>query len=99
MLLIFLLLEILFTFQILFPFPVSPPEPPYAIPPPSVFMRELPHPPIHSCLLTLAFHYTGASSLHRIKSLSSHSCPTRPSSATYEAGTMGPSISNLWLVF
>jgi hypothetical protein len=30
--------------------------------------------------------------------LSSHSCPTRPSSATHAAGAMGPSMCTLWLV-
>ena len=35
-------------------------------------MTELPHPPTHSCLTILAFLYTGASSLHKIKGLPSH---------------------------
>ena len=56
------------------------------------------HPLTHSHLPSLAFSYTGASSLHRTKSLSSHSCPTRPSSATYVAGAMSPSMCTLWLV-
>ena len=34
--------------------------------------RMLTHPPIHSCLTPLVFLYTGASSLHRTKGLSSH---------------------------
>jgi hypothetical protein len=40
----------------------------------------------------LAFPYTGASSLHKTKSLSSHWCPTRPSSTTYSDGDMGSSL-------
>jgi hypothetical protein len=36
----------------------------------------------HSCLPALAFPYTGALSLHRIKGLSSHWYLTRPSSTT-----------------
>ena len=54
------------------PFPGSLLETPYSIPPPSASMRVLPHPPTHSCLPTLAFPYTGASSLHRTKDLPSH---------------------------
>jgi hypothetical protein len=37
-------------------------------------------------------------SLHKTKNLSSHWCLTRPSSATYAAGAMGPSVCTLWLV-
>jgi hypothetical protein len=37
-------------------------------------------------------------SLHKTKGLSSHSCPTRQSSATYKAGAMSPSLYTLWLV-
>ena len=47
------------------PFPVSPLEPP--IPSPTT-----PIPLTHSHLTTLAFPYTGVSSLHRTKGLSSH---------------------------
>jgi hypothetical protein len=46
----------------------------------------------------LAFPCTGASNLHWMKGLFSHWCPTRPSSATYAAGAMGPSMCTLWLV-
>ena len=53
-------------------FPVSPPETPYPIPLPPASKRLLPQPPTHSCLPTLAFPYTGASSLHGTKGLSSH---------------------------
>jgi hypothetical protein len=54
--------------------------------------------PAHSHFSILAFPYTWASSLHRTKGLSSHWCPTRPSSATYAAGAMGPSMCTLWLM-
>ena len=37
-----------------------PPEAPYPIPAPPVSMRVF-HPPTHSCLPALLFHYTGAS--------------------------------------
>jgi hypothetical protein len=55
-------------------------------------------PPIHSCLPALAFHCIGLSNLHRTKGLFSHWCPTRPSSATYAAGAMGPFICIPWLM-
>ena len=87
----------LFTFQLLSPFPVSPPETSYPFPPPAS-MKACPHPLTHSCLPTLAFPYTGASSLHRTKGLFSHWFPTRPSSAPYTAGAMGPSMCTPWLV-
>jgi len=70
------------TFQMLYPFTVSPLETPYLHRPPTASMTVLPHLPTHSCLPTPAFHYTGASSLHKTKGLSFHRCPTRPSSAT-----------------
>ena len=44
---------------------------PFQVPNPAS-MRVLPHPATHSCLTNLAFLYTGASSLHRTKSLSYH---------------------------
>jgi hypothetical protein len=78
------------------PFPISPypVNPHYILPfPPS--MRVLPHPPTHSHLTSLALPYTRASSLHRTKGLSFHWCPTKPSSATYAAGAMGPSLGAL----
>jgi hypothetical protein len=88
----FLKLFSLFTLQILSPFLISPPKPPYPIPP-------LPaHQPTHSCFPILAFPYTGTLSLHKIKGLSPHWCPTRQSSATYPAGAMGPSMCTPWLV-
>jgi hypothetical protein len=49
-------------------------------------------------LQPLAFPYTGASSLHRTKGLSSLWCTTRPSSATYVTGAMGHSMCTPWLV-
>ena len=39
--------------------------------------------PTHSCFLALAFPCTGAYNLCKTKGLTSHWCPTRPSSATY----------------
>jgi len=60
-------------------------------------MRVFPQSPTHSCLPTLAFPYTGASSLGRTKGFSSHWCPTKPSSATYAAGATGCSMCTLWL--
>ena len=54
------------------PFLVSPLQTPYPISPYLASMRVLPHPPNHSCLTTLAFLYTGASSLHRAKGLPFH---------------------------
>jgi hypothetical protein len=80
----------LFTFQMLSPLQVSPPETPHSIPPPPTSMRVLPHPPTHSCN---PLHW--GIEHHRTKSCSSHRCPTRPSSATYSARDMGPSICTL----
>jgi hypothetical protein len=55
-------------------------------------MMMFPNSPTHSYLPALAFPYSGASKLHRIKGFSSHGCITRPSFATYVAGAMGPSL-------
>jgi hypothetical protein len=82
----------LFTFQMLFPFLVSPLKTPI----PSSSPWSL---PTHSCSPDLAFPYNGTSSLHRIKGLSSHWWPTRPSSATYAAGAMVHSMCTLSLLF
>jgi hypothetical protein len=60
----------LFTFQMLSPFPVFPLETPYIIPLP--LLLRMPPLLIPSLLTALAFLYTGASSLHRPKGLSSH---------------------------
>jgi hypothetical protein len=49
------------------------PQNPYPIPSPPA------HQPTHSHFPVLAFSYSGAPSLLRSKSLSSHRCPTRPS--------------------
>jgi hypothetical protein len=86
----------LFICQIVSPFPISPPKTPYPISPASI--RMFSYPSIHLCLTALAFPYTGALSLPRTKSLSSHWSPTRLSSATYAARAMGPTICFLWLV-
>jgi hypothetical protein len=61
-------------------------------------MRVLPHLLPHSCLSALAFPYPGSSSLHRSKGLPFQWCLTRPSSATYPARIMVPSMCTLWLV-
>ena len=53
-------------------FLVSSPEPAYSIALLSDSMGVSPHPLTHSHLTILAFPYTGASSLHRTKGLSSH---------------------------
>ena len=54
----------------LHPFLVSPQETPYPILPPPTSMRVFAYPPTQACLSTLAFSYTGASSLHSRKGLS-----------------------------
>ena len=54
------------------PFPISPLQISYPMSPYPVSMRVLPHLPTHSHLTTLAFLYTGASSLHQTKGLTSH---------------------------
>ena len=46
----------------------------------------------------LRFPYTEALNPIRPKSVSSHWCATRPSSAKYVAGAMGPSTCTIWLV-
>ena len=61
-------------------------------------MRVLPCLPTHSRLTALASPYSRVSSLHRTKGLHSHWFQTRPYSATYAAGAIGPSICTLWLV-
>jgi hypothetical protein len=91
------LFDILFIFQMLSLFPVSPLDTPYPILPCPASMMMLLHTP-HSCLPALAFPYPGALTLHRTKGLSFHFCLTRPPSATYAAGAMGPSMCTLRLV-
>jgi hypothetical protein len=54
------------------PFSSLPSRNPLSHPPPPASIRVLSHPPTHPHLLTQAFPYTGASRLHRTKSLSSH---------------------------
>jgi hypothetical protein len=66
-------------------FPPSP-ETPYPILTPPASMRVFQHPPTNSYLPTLSSRTLGhLLSFHRTKDLSSHSCLTRPSSATYAA--------------
>jgi hypothetical protein len=62
----------LFTFQMLSPFTISHLEMLYPIFLPPASMKVLPHPLTHSCLPTLKFPYTGTSSLHSTRGLSSH---------------------------
>jgi hypothetical protein len=82
-----------------FPLSSSPlQKPPSHLPSPYLWGCSPTYPPTHSLLPSLAFPYTGASNTLRPKGLSSHWCPTRPSSATYEAGAMGPCMCILWLV-
>jgi hypothetical protein len=73
------------------PFLAPPPKPSIQSPSPC-FYEGVP-PPTHP-LPPLCPHipYTGALSLHGTKDLCSHWCPTRPSSSTYTAGAMGPSL-------
>ena len=54
--------------------------------------------PTHSYLPALAFLYTGALNTLRPKVPLLPRCPARPSSATYVAGAMSPSMCTLWLV-
>jgi hypothetical protein len=65
---------------------------------PFLITPSLAHQPTLSCFPVLEFPYTEASSFHRTKGLSPHWCPTRPFSATYAAGALGPSMCTLWLV-
>jgi hypothetical protein len=80
------------------PFQVSPLETALAHPPSPASMKVLPHPSIYSCLPALTFPYTAALNPLRPKGHSSQCCPTRPSSATYLAKYMGPSMCIILLV-
>ena len=77
-------------------FQVSPLETPYPIPAP--WLYEGAPPPTHSHPSSLAFPYTRALNILRHMDLSSHWCPTMPSSATYVARVMGHSMCILWLM-
>jgi hypothetical protein len=64
-------------------------------------LSPLPSPylqPKHSHFLAQEFPYTGSYNLHRTNGLSSYWWPTRPSSATYAASVMSPTICFLRLV-
>jgi hypothetical protein len=75
-------------------FPLPKPSIPIPLPPAPVrVLPTIPLPPPRPDIPN-----TRASSLHRSKGLSSHWCPTRPSSATYSARAMGPSMCTLWLM-
>jgi hypothetical protein len=45
-----------------------------------------------------AFSYTGAYNVHSTKGLSSHGWPIKPSSTTYAARAMSPTLCFLWLL-
>jgi hypothetical protein len=78
------------------PFLVSPLQIPYPIPSPLVLWGYSPtHPPT---LISPSWHFpTMGTRVLRIKGLSSHWCPTRPS-ATYAAVAMSHSMCTLCLV-
>lgn len=79
----------------LIPLPVSSPQ--TSIPSPTLsFYEGAPQLTSHSCLSALGFPYTETSSLHRTKSLPSHWCQIRPSSAMYASEAMGPCIFFGW---
>ena len=63
---------------------------PSPVPPPNLLSHH-PHPPNHSTFHPRIPHRS-------FTDISSHWCLTRPSSATYVAGTMGPSMCTIWLV-
>jgi hypothetical protein len=74
----FLLLIILFIYiQVLSLFWVSPLQTPTSIPVPFACKRVLTHPLTNSCLTTVAYPFSGASSLHGTKHLPSHWCQIR----------------------
>jgi hypothetical protein len=82
------LLDIYISNVIPFPVPLPPNPLSYYSTPASI--RVFSHPPTYFCLPALEFPYIGTPSLHRTKGLTSHWCPTMPSSATYAAGAMSP---------
>jgi hypothetical protein len=73
-------------------FPSTSPSSPLCHP---TSMRVLPYLPIHSCLSSLVFPYTGSSSLHRTKRLPSQWCGIRQSSATYPDRSKCPPVYSL----
>jgi hypothetical protein len=95
----FHLLDIFFIYVLnVSPFPGSPPPPKLPIPSLLSLPLRVPHPPTPAFPTPPpAFLYTGPSNPNRTKGHSSHLCPTRPSSATYRAGAMDPSLWTLWL--
>ena len=70
----------------------SPLKTPYPVHPLPAHYPKCSHFPEH------AFPYTRSMSLLVSKGLSSHWCPTRPSSATHATGARGPSFCTLWVV-
>jgi hypothetical protein len=84
------LLDILFIYiSNVTAFPSFPSPKPHSICIPHPSMRLLSYLPTHSCLPTLEFPYIGASNFHRTKLLSSHWCPTMPSSTSWSNWSHG----------
>jgi hypothetical protein len=79
-------------------FLISHLQSPYTIFKTSASMRVFTYPPTHSWYSILAFPYTGTSSLHKIKDLSFHWCPTRSSSSVYIRHQQWVAPCVLWLV-
>ena len=91
----FLLVILLIYISNVIPLPsfysATPLQPPYPLPFRG-FYEGAPHTP-NSFLITLPFPYAGSLRLHRTKDLPSL-WQIRPSSATYAAGAIGPSMCN-----
>jgi hypothetical protein len=85
-----ILLDIFF-FQFQMLSPLLPPHTLYSVPSPPASMRVFCYEPTHPCLTTLAFCYTGASSLERTKDLSTHSL-TPSLETTYSVQGLAASI-------
>jgi len=81
----------------IFPFPVLPFGNSLSHPSSPCLDKDAP-PLTHSHPPTLAFPYTGELNTLRPNDLSSHWCPTKPSSATYVARAMGRSMCTCWFV-
>jgi hypothetical protein len=86
------LLDIFFIYiSNVIPFPGPTPLEPPILPPPPASMRVFPHSSTHPLLPPHPrIPYTRATSLHRTKTLFSHWCLRRPSSATYAVGPCVP---------
>jgi hypothetical protein len=80
------------------PFPGSPSMSPSISPLPLTSMMVIPYPHSNYYFTLLTSPFSGASSFHRTKGLSSLCCQTRQSSATYIAEAMDQPMYVLWLV-